>query len=80
MQQAVAEGRFRLVKIPGVRNPAGVLKNRKGLRECVEQMMKVNIRVTGGRTSCEGEHGETCAREGERGELVRGRAEDNLMG
>ena len=45
LQQAVAEGKFKLVKVLGTANPADVLTKYKGLNEFTELLGKVNVAV-----------------------------------
>ena len=47
VQQAVAEGRFRLTKVLGTENPADVMTQYKTLPEFQRMMAKVNIEVVG---------------------------------
>ena len=47
LQQAVAEGRFRLSKVLGTENPADVLTKYKTLPEFQRMMAKVNVEVVG---------------------------------
>ena len=45
LQQAVADGRFRVSKVLGTQNPADVLTKYKNLREYVEQLKRVGVGV-----------------------------------
>ena len=45
LQQAVADGRFRMTKVAGAKNPADILTKHKGLRDFKDQLMRVNVQV-----------------------------------
>ena len=45
LQQAVAEGRFRMLKVPGKKNPADIVTKFKSLKDYQEQLEKVNVFV-----------------------------------
>ena len=45
LQQAVADGRFRMTKVAGAKNPADILTKYKGLRDFKDQLMRVNVQV-----------------------------------
>ena len=45
LQQAVADGRFRMTKVAGSLNPADILTKYKGLRGFEEQLKRVNVHV-----------------------------------
>ena len=47
LQQAVADGRFRMVKVPGKENPADILTKYKSLCEYKEQLQRVSVQVVG---------------------------------
>ena len=65
LQQAVAEGRFRLVKVLGADNPADVLTKYKALHEYQQLLRGVNVEVVGRSPSHWGEgHGGVAERTG----------------
>ena len=45
LQQAVADGRFRMTKVAGVLNPADILTKYKGLRDYEQQLRRVNVEI-----------------------------------
>ena len=45
LQQAVADGRFRMTKVAGAKNPAHILTKYKGLRDFQDQLTRVNVQV-----------------------------------
>ena len=47
LQKAVADGRFKLAKIPGTQNPADILTKYKTLAEVQEVMRPINVEVVG---------------------------------
>ena len=47
LQQAVAEGRFRLVKVAGTANPADALTKYKGFAEMRSLLGAVNVKLVG---------------------------------
>ena len=45
LQQAVAEGRFRMEKVAGVDNPADILTKYKSIADFEQQLSKVNVQL-----------------------------------
>ena len=56
LQQAVAEGRFKLIRVDGVENPADVLTKYKGAADFQRLLSKVGVEVVT-RTRARGESG-----------------------
>ena len=48
LQNAVADGRFRMTKVAGTKNPADIVTKYKSLREYQDQLRRVNVQVVGG--------------------------------
>ena len=53
LQQAVADGRFRMTKVAGSKNPADIVTKYKTLREYQVQLARVNVQVV----TCEATEG-----------------------